>query len=308
MTAHSTRLLILLTILILATAVLLATHLRGSAPSRDPAALGEEAFDPLVVHRFVRPEHVQHMPRLRFSFEHPATLREFRVQEGLDQVVAGARSDEQAFRDLMRWVRDQWEPGRPDPYPPPDARIILRDIRRGFTGGFCAQYAFVLVQAISSFGAPARCVTIRGHEVVEAWLADERRWTLLDPTNDLQVIDSTGRSLNAHEIHRESSSGAVLRFSAGHRCTETLDDYLARFQDFAVWIRNDFVSRPMNFTDFDRYRVWFDRPDPESRPAGSLSTDQVIDLYPPVGPSESSRPTHPPPNTGVRPGSSETPR
>jgi hypothetical protein len=180
----------------------------------------------------------------------------------------------------MEWTGDQWQLGTPNPYPPPDARIILRDIRSGFTGGFCAQYCFVLCQAIQSFGIPARMVTITGHEVVEGWLRDERRWVLLDPTYRLQVIDAGGRPLDALEIRRGVEQGAALAVTAGHRLPEAEAAYLARYRRFAVWLRNDLVSRPMNFTDFPRYLVWFEPPDELGRDPGSLVTSHAEDLYP----------------------------
>ena len=234
----------------------------------------------MAVHLFADPDGVRHFSRFRFVYENPAVLQDLRRQEGLDEVIADAEGDQEIFRRLMGWVRDQWEPGRPDPYPPPEARIILRDIRQGVTGGFCAQYCFVLLQAISSFGAPARCVTVEGHEVIEAWLRDEKRWVMFDPLNNLQVIDNDGRSLSALEIWERSDDPSGLRITTGHRCTEGQSTYLDRYRHFAVWLRNDFVSQPMNFTDFDRYRVWFDPSGVAVVSPASLRTSFALDLYP----------------------------
>ncbi len=235
----------------------------------------------MAVHLFADPAEVRHFPRFQFVYGNKAVLQELRRQEGLDQVVAGATGDEESFRRLMQWVRDQWEPGRPDPYPPPDARIILRDIREGVTGGFCAQYCFVLVQAISSFGAPARCVTVEGHEVIEAWLRDERRWVMLDPLYNLQVFDAEGRSLSALEIWEKTTEKPHgLRMTGDHLCSEAPLTYFDRYRRFAVWLRNDLVSQPMNFTDFDRYRVWFDPAGVGGEPSDSLRTPFALDLYP----------------------------
>jgi hypothetical protein len=181
----------------------------------------------------------------------------------------------------MHWTRAQFEPGRPDPYPPPDATTTLSEIRAGRTGGFCAQYAFVLVQALQSFGKPARVVTIEGHEVVETWLADQKRWTMLDPLFDLQVIDQGGRSLPAIEIRKARHTGATLAFSAGNRLAEPSRRYVARYDRIALWIRNAFVSAPVNFTDFDRYRVWLVRSDELSPSPESLSTTHPEGLYGP---------------------------
>jgi hypothetical protein len=238
---------------------------------------------PLTVPLFLSPDDVVHGSRLVFTIDPPEVLAPLREAEGLDEVLAGADSDQEAWRRIMAWVRVQWEPGRPDPYPPADARIILRDIRSGFTGGFCAQYSFVMVQAIQSFGVPARLVTITGHEVLEAWLHDQRRWVMFDPTFELQVMDANGRTLNAMEIRRAVEAGRPVTLTEHHRAEESVDSYAGRYRRFAVWTRNDFVSRPMNFIDFDRYRVWFSPDDSTGLPAESLRTSFEVDLYPELG-------------------------
>lgn len=254
----------------------------GGDQSKETTQKEIQAPEPLMaIHLFADPADVRHFSRFQSVYENPAALQDFRRQEGLDQIVAGAAGDEESFRKLMRWVRDQWEPGRPDPYPPPDARIILRDIRNGVTGGFCAQYCVVLLQAIGSFGAPARCVTLEGHEVIEAWLRDEKRWVIFDPFNDLQVFDGGGRSLSALEIWEKTvENPSALTVSPDHRCSEASSTYFDRYRRFAVWLRNDFVSQPMNFTDFDRYRVWYDPAGIGSEPSTSLRTPFAEDLYP----------------------------
>ena len=249
----------------------------GAQPS-----LLEATEPPVRIPLFVPPGTVDHQTRFRFTYDPAPVLDDLRQGEGLDGVVAGAPTEAEAWRRLARWTARQWEKGIPNPYPPPDARIILGDIRAGFTGGFCAQYCVVLIQAIQSFGAPARQVTIEGHEVVEAWVADELRWIMLDPTYDLVVLDGDGRILDALEIRRALDDGEAdaLRFSEGHRAAESIDEYVARFGSLAVWIRNDHISRPMNFTDFDRYRVWFDPRDPSMLPDVALWTREVTDLWP----------------------------
>lgn len=105
---------------------------------------------PVRVPLFVPPESVDHQTRFRFTYDPAAELTQLRLGEELDLVVEGSASQAEAWRRLARWTAGQWEQGVPNPYPPPDARIILRDIRAGFTGGFCAQYCVVLVQAIQS--------------------------------------------------------------------------------------------------------------------------------------------------------------
>jgi len=247
---------------------------------RQPAGLeGASSSGPLRVPLWLPRDQVRHRTRFACLWDGPAPLARFRQAENLDAVVGDAVSDEERARKLLHWTRAQFEPGRPDPYPPPDAMKTLSEIRAGRTGGFCAQYAFVLVQALQSFGMPARVVTIVDHEVVETWLADQARWTMLDPLFDLQVIDTSGRSLSAFEIRNAREAGAKLAVTPKNRLTEPLGEYAARYASIALWIRNAFVSAPMNFTDFDRYRVWLVRINEVSPMPESLSTTHPEGLY-----------------------------
>ena len=247
---------------------------------REPVGLEENSpSDPINVPLWLPRSRVKHRSRFACLWDGPAPLLRFRQAENLDAVVRGATSDEELARKLLHWTRAQFEPGRPDPYPPPDAMKTLAEIRAGRTGGFCAQYAFVLVQALQSFGKPARVVTVLKHEVVETWLEDQARWTMLDPLFELQVLDSSGRSLSAIEIRNGSHAGTRLMITSSNRLTEPLRRYVARYDRIALWIRNAFVSAPMNFTDFDRYRVWLVASGEVSPIPESLSTAHPEGLY-----------------------------
>jgi hypothetical protein len=182
---------------------------------------------------------------------------------------------------LMRWTRGQWEPGVPNPYPPLDARIILRDIRRGFTSGFCAQYNYVLAQALQSLGVPARYVSLVEHEVIEARLPDMGRWICLDPLYDAFYADETGRPLSVLEIHQRVLGGGAVSASGGQRIPD-MKAHLQAFRSFAVWLKNDHIGSPLNFSDLEHYKVYFlDDPAAAPRaPAGALTTTRPEDLYP----------------------------
>ena len=236
------------------------------------------AKPPIRVPLFVPADAVRHHGRFTFLWDGPAPLASFRQAEKLDAVIAGAGADEEAARKLMHWTRAQFEPGTPSPYPPPDATTTLNEIRSGRTGGFCAQYSFVLVQALQSEGRPARMVTIDGHEVVETWLRDQSRWTMLDPMFDLQVVDRSGRSLSAYEIRAAGAAGAGLALTPGHRLTEAPSVYFARYGTIAIWLRNAFTGAPVNFADFDRYRLWLvaaGEPSPKSESPSTSFPDEV---------------------------------
>ncbi len=250
------------------------------APAQD-APPRPQAQAAIRVPLFVDPAQVRPTPRFRFTFDAPETLEELRRVEGLDSVVAGATSDMERARRLMRWTRRQWDPGIPSPYPPLDARIILRDIRRGFTGGFCAQYNYVLAQALQSIGIAARYVSLVEHEVIEARLRDRAAWVCLDPQNDVWHADPEGRPLSVYEIHARARAGAPVVLSEGHRVQDPVA-HLAAFAIFAVWIKNDHVGAPINFTDIERYKVYFldDPSDARNVPAPALVTSEPADLYP----------------------------
>ena len=281
MTDVPRRLAALLVVATIIVAGLVGVHRYKSLGGQQMGLEVSSPSDPIHVPLWVPRAQVRHKTRFACLWDGQAPLARFRQAENLDAIVGDVTSDEERARKLLHWTRAQFEPGRPDPYPPPDAMTTLSEIRAGRTGGFCAQYAFVLVQALQSFGKPARVVTIVDHEVVETWLADQARWTMLDPLFDLQLIDQGGRSLSAIEIRNAHHAGATLAVTAGDRLAEPLQRYVARYDRIALWIRNAFVSAPVNFTDFDRYRVWLVRSNELSPSPESLSTTHPEGLYGP---------------------------
>jgi hypothetical protein len=235
---------------------------------------------PLEVPLLVPSEDVHHHPRFYFTFDNKEILQPLRKREKIDQVIAGAKTNMEVFSRLMSWTRAQWPPGRPDPYPPINAIVILDKIRRGETGGFCAQYCFVLVQCLQSLGYKARYVTIKGHEVTEVWSPELLKWVMLDPLYELYISRGT-TPLSVFEIHT-----MILRkeYDLKVHAQTTLGDlheYLSRYEKFAVWAKNDHVSSPANFVDIERYKIYF-LDDPNERmdlPVSSLYTLFSEDLY-----------------------------
>ena len=249
----------------------------GVRKSAAPEEVSGAQAPPIRVPRFVDPALVRHQPRFRFTFDPPEALAELRASERIDSVVAAAGGDLDRFRKLTAWSRRQFEPGVPSPYPPLDARIILRDIRSGFTGGFCAQYNYVLAQALMSLGYSARYVTLPDHELLEGWLRDERRWVCLDPLHAATYVDGAGRALSVLEIVRRARAGEPPLPGPGS-LPRTAEEVAGAFTRFAVWLKNDHVSQPINFTDIATYKVHFLFEGQEA-PRGDLSTTLPEDLY-----------------------------
>lgn len=158
-----------------------------------------------------------HFPVIRSSFpfvhENPrvASLQTFRARMRLDTVVGDARTEFEKILRIKGWVARQWNWHllRPEQdinswnadsimTPGPDGTV---------EGGFCLHYAIVLMQALQSFGFPARIVSVDysvwgGHEVVEVWSNQFGKWVFLDANFDTYFADqATGVPLNVLEMH-----------------------------------------------------------------------------------------------------------
>ena len=151
-----------------------------------------------------------------FPFEqqnpHEARLREFRSRMKLDSVVGDARTEFEKMLRIKSWVAKQWEWHLLKPEEDIirwDALAIMTPGADGkVSGGFCLHYAIVLMQALQSFGFPARVVSVDysvwgGHEVVEAWSNEFGKWIFLDANFDTYFVDkATGKPMNVLEMHR----------------------------------------------------------------------------------------------------------
>lgn len=249
------------------------------ASDADSVPMSERIYPPLFVDR----ESVHHVTRFNFTYNPVSALADYRRAENLDSVVRGAKGDFEKARALMRWTRQQWNPGRPDPYPPINAMIILREIRAGRTGGFCAQYNYVFVQAVQSFGIRARYVTLPRHEVTEVWVREMGKWVCFDPLYEAFCTDQEGTPLSVYEIYAASrrNTPVIIRV---RRPIPGAGDYIRLFERFAVWLKNDHVSSPMNFEDIEYYKVhFFEKPEElsEEITRRHLATSSLVDLYGP---------------------------
>lgn len=245
-----------------------------------PASPPAPKKQPIRVPLFVDPFLVKHQARFHFTYDPPGLLKEYRESERLDDVIKGSRDHFETALRLMYWSRRQWEPGRPDPYPPINGMIILREIRAGRTSGFCAQYNYLFVQGLQSFSIPARYVTVLQHEVTEVWLADLGKWICFDPLYSCYYTDAGSQPLSVLEIYRRMKNSEPVMV-AGRHSVPDIDAHLRKFLRFAVWLKNDHIGSPINFTDIERYKVYFVESPADSSgiPPGALRTWFPLDLY-----------------------------
>ncbi|MGI8982006.1 MAG: transglutaminase-like domain-containing protein [Pirellulaceae bacterium] len=146
-------------------------------------------------------------------FNHPR-LKELRSRHKLDEVVKGATTELELMERLAVWSAGCWERGHlKEAYPPWDALEILKPHADGTPlGGFCQQYNVVFLQACESFGIPGRAVSIGpgdhggkvqggGHEVVELWSNQFRKWIYVDGNMAWYAADAgSGEPLSLWEL------------------------------------------------------------------------------------------------------------
>src|SRR5690606_27374070 len=99
-------------------------------------------------------------------------------------------------------------------YPPWNALEILRAHADGTpVGGFCQQYNLVFLQACESYGLAGRAVSLGpgdggvplrgGHEVVEIWSNEHRKWVYVDGNHAWYFVDrQSGEPLSLWELRR----------------------------------------------------------------------------------------------------------
>jgi hypothetical protein len=134
-------------------------------------------------------------------------LKELRARYHLDDVIRGAKTELDVISRLAAWsVRQwKWEEWHLDEfYPAWDALEILKKGPDGKpVGGFCQQYDLVFLQACESFGFVGREIsisagtlgrpTLTGHEPVEIWSNQFRKWIWIDGTSAYYAEDTAAR-------------------------------------------------------------------------------------------------------------------
>ncbi len=150
-------------------------------------------------------------------------LARLREQFKLDDVVKGAKTEFELIGKLAAWASKQWSKGHlSEIYPAWNALEILKAHTDGKpVGGFCQHYNLTFLQACESFGIPGRAVSIgaggfvdkpskSGHEVVEIWSNEHKKWVYVDGDLAWYVIDvGTKRPLSLLELRSRQLAGLI---------------------------------------------------------------------------------------------------
>ncbi len=203
---------------------------------------------------------------------HNTRLQKYAHQERLDQVTQPYKTDFEKILALSQWASRQFIATSPLPnYPPWDAIVILDRIRRGKTGGFCAQYAFIFGQACQSAGYIPRYVDLAspenngGHFTTEVYVPSLKKWVVFEAERGVYYVDTQGHPLSAMELHQWAvgkRSDPVLRLPTKEKVDHS---WIRLFYYFRYYLRNNFLSVPVFLRQdggqfgFEPYRLaWSD--------------------------------------------------
>ena len=177
---------------------------------------------------------------------HPR-LQLLRQREQLDKVLAPGATELDKVRLLLGWTHRQLRPSSKFYYPPWDAVEILDLARKYGNGGFCAQYAIVMLQACLSVGLHARYIDLPGHFMLAVWLDDLEKWAAMDPYND-RYYEKDGVPLDGYKLyeayHNDDVKNILEVTSAGVKTHIKRED-LSVFDKYAIVLRNNQLSDPI---------------------------------------------------------------
>ena len=218
------------------------------------------------------------LPFVYESWQQPQLAR-LRTEQKLDDVAAGATTELELLSRLAEWSSGRWNGlghiGKV--YPAWNAFEILGPHADGTpVGGFCQQYNVVFLQACLSFGIPARVVSIGpgtqldrirgGHETVEVWSNDFRRWIYFDGNTAWFAVDAnSGIPLSLLELRERQLAEFENRPAPAIRIVKAAPTRY-EWKNLASWPpfmelrlvpRNDFFARTSPLPLRQGMRGWF---------------------------------------------------
>jgi hypothetical protein len=202
-------------------------------------------------------------------FGHPR-LKELRERFRLDDLAKDAASEFELVTRLAAWASRLWTDGHlKEGYPAWDALEILKPHADGKpVGGFCQQYNLVFLQACESFGIVGRCVSIgpgdhgspirSGHEVVEIWSNNYRKWVYVDGQAAWYFTDG-GDPLSLLELRERQLRGREVRcieIAKTKHVWKGIADF-PPFIELRMIPRSNFLEKPSPLPLNQGMRGWF---------------------------------------------------
>ncbi len=155
------------------------------------------------------------------------SLRQLRKEYELDKVVAGAASDYERLRRIVKWTHDRWKHSGDNTPSKSDPLTILTEAKEGKQFR-CVEYATVVTSCAQALGMPARRLSLKredvetaesgaGHVVAEVWIESLGKWVFVDGQWDA-IPEKDGTPLNAVEFQDaigHKAPGLKIRSSSG---------------------------------------------------------------------------------------------
>ena len=185
--------------------------------------------------------------RLKYEWQDPRhpELQQLVNREKLATLING-KAEIEAFESLMNWVRQQWQPGSPNPYPAWNANTILKMIRSKKTGGFCGQYSQVLSQALTGLGYQTRYLWLKNHFALEVFSNSLDKWICLDPFYNT-VYKKNNEYCNAYEVYAAVHDDPTLITCVNTATQELLkgdlrQKVLTHYERFIIDLKNNHLE------------------------------------------------------------------
>jgi len=167
-----------------------------------------------------------------YGFDEPQ-LAQLNKKWGLSDIAGDGDTQTRAL-NLMHWLRMHTEKVTDGKYEGEinAAEMLAYAFDNEENGLVCKHYAITLSEMLLAVGIQAKALWCYpmiyvndNHVVTRAYLPEESRWVMLDPSFDLYVMDEAGRILDAPEIRQGLAERAPLHLNERFTYRGTQQDY-----------------------------------------------------------------------------------
>jgi hypothetical protein len=185
--------------------------------------------------------------RLKYQWQDPRhpELQKLIDSEKLAYLIKD-KAEIESFEILMNWVRRQWQPSTPNPYPDWNGNTILKMIRSKQTGGFCGQYSQLLSQALTGLGYQTRYLWLKNHFALEVYSNTLDKWICLDPFYNT-VYKKGDIYCNAYEVYAAVHAGLEIISCVNTANQELIEGdsrqkILSHYERFIIDLKNNHLE------------------------------------------------------------------
>ena len=173
-----------------------------------------------------------------YDFDDPQ-LAQLDAKWGLREIAGEGETQARAL-NLLHWLCAHTKHGNPRNLPEAfemDAAALLDwCFDQPGNDPNCKHLSIILSECLLAVGIKAYALWCfpkvyegDNHVVVQAWLPEESRWIMLDPSWDVYISDAAGRILSVPELRQRLAERAALRLNAESKIDEkSYLEYMAK--------------------------------------------------------------------------------